>query len=180
LARDSTSPPGFVRGNPLLEQAFGLAREAHHGPRRQGDTDIGHPAAVAELLHSREFEHEIVAAAVLHDVVEDTEVDLPELADRFGSRICELVREMTENSAIGTYGERKAEHRERITRNRPVAAIYCADKLANAREMDEPGEVPADKLEHYQATLEILCDSHPELPFLADLRRELERVRAGR
>jgi hypothetical protein len=46
--------------------------------------------------------------------------------------------------------------------------------------MDEPGEVPADKLEHYQATLEILCDSHPELPFLADLRRELERVRAGR
>src|SRR5436190_9147842 len=42
LARDSTSPPGFVRGDPLLEEAFGLAREAHHGPRRKGDTDIGH------------------------------------------------------------------------------------------------------------------------------------------
>jgi (p)ppGpp synthase/HD superfamily hydrolase len=96
----SERAPEFVRSDPLLRDAFELARAAHHGPRRQGETDVDHPVSVAELLASRGYDREVVAAALLHDVVEDTDTDLPELAQRFGAEICELVREMTEDASI--------------------------------------------------------------------------------
>lgn len=78
--------PEFVRGSPLLEGAFGVALAAHHGACREGDTKIDHPLAVAELLHAQGFEEEVVAAALLHDVVEDTSTPLAELAEWFEPR----------------------------------------------------------------------------------------------
>ena len=135
-----------------------------------------HPLAVADLLHSHGFDEEVVAAGLLHDVIEDTATDLPELSERFGPRVCALVREMTEDEAIPAYGDRKAEHRERVARHASVAAIYGADKLANTRKLEDEGQLAEERLDHYLATLAVLCESHPELPFLADLRDELERV----
>jgi (p)ppGpp synthase/HD superfamily hydrolase len=170
------SAPDFVRGDPLLEQAYDFAREAHHGPRREAGTSVEHPVAVAELLHSSGFDRDIVAAALLHDVVEDTDTQLTELADRFGAAVCGLVQQMTEDQSIDDYQARKAEHRKRIAERGSVAAIYAADKLANTRAIDEATEVPQERLEHYQATLEVLCDSHPKVPFLRELREELERI----
>jgi (p)ppGpp synthase/HD superfamily hydrolase len=174
------SAPDFVRGDPLLEQAYDFAREGHHGPRREADTSVDHPVAVAELLHSSGFDCEVVAAALLHDVVEDIDTELAELAARFGSAVCGLVQQMTEDQSIDDYQARKAEHRKRIAKRSSVAAIYAADKLANTRAMNEPTEVPQERLEHYQATLEVLCDSHPEVPFLRELREELERIMVTR
>jgi hypothetical protein len=88
---------------------------------------------------------------------------------------------MTENDAIESYEDRKAEHRARVTRNPNVAAIYAADKLAGARDMaDDPEAVPDARLHHYLATVAVLCATHPDLPFLGELRRELERIRDAR
>jgi GTP pyrophosphokinase len=174
------SPPDFVRGKPLLEGAYGLALAAHEGPRSQGDTSIGHPIAVAELLHEAGFGDDVVAAALLHDVIEDTSTNLAEVAERFGPEICALVREMTEDQGIGDYGLRKAEHRRRVARNGRVSAIYAADKLANVRAIDDPEQESEERLDHYRKTLETLSETHPGLPFLGDLREELYDLLAHR
>ncbi len=156
-----------------------MALEAHHGSRRRGDTDIGHPVAVAEVLFEYGIsDEEVLAAAFLHDVVEDTDTDLDEIGQRFGDRVRDLVEAMTEDAEIESYAERKAEHRRRVARDRCVSAIYAADKLASSRDLRQhPREASPERLDHYISTLELLCDTHPELPFLPDLRSELELLR---
>jgi (p)ppGpp synthase/HD superfamily hydrolase len=171
-------PPQFVGESELLADAYELARSAHHGPARIGDTDIEHPLAVAEVLHAHSFDDQVVAAAILHDVVEDTELDLPTIAARFGPDIERLVGELTEDPDIASYEERKAEHRSRVSRDRQAAAIYGADKLAKARALSGAEDIPRPQLDHYLQTLQMLCEQHPDLPFLAELREELMAVAA--
>lgn len=159
---------------PLLAGADELARESHDGPRQIKGPGLHHPRAVAILLHEQGFAEEVVAAALLHDVVEDSTTSLDEVGRRFGMQVRSLVAAMTENEAIEPYERRKAEHRERATRSRRVAAIYAADKLAKLRDTSPAEPVPEHKLEHYRETLRILTERHPHLPFLRELREELE------
>jgi (p)ppGpp synthase/HD superfamily hydrolase len=173
--------PEFARDSSLLEGAFRLAQAAHHGPRRADGTNIEHPVAVAELLSAEGYDEEVVAAGLLHDVVEDTATDVREIEERFGLQVARLVRAMTENPRIEPYEHRKAEHRERVARDRSVAAIYAADKLAGARSMrDDPESVAEPRLQHYVASFNQLCKRYPDLPFLAELRSELERLERAR
>jgi (p)ppGpp synthase/HD superfamily hydrolase len=172
------SPPDFVTGSTLLEGAYAMAVAAHHGPRSRGDTRIDHPVAVARLLEENGFPAAVVAAALLHDVIEDTATDLDEIRARFGDEVADLVGEMTEDESISGYRERKAEHRGRIAGSGGrVAAIYAADKLAKVRSLNERGErVDGDKLEHYRKTLVELQAAEPSLPFLPELAEELDRL----
>jgi (p)ppGpp synthase/HD superfamily hydrolase len=169
--------PAFVEGSPLLQGAFEMARSAHHGPSRRGDTDIEHPLAVAQLLSERGFEETVVAAALLHDTIEDTTLPLAEIADRFGPDVAEMVGEMTENPRIKRYPARKAEARSRVVSDRRAAAIYAADKLANTRELLAGSEdVSGERLDHYIKTLRLLSAGRPDLPFLAELSEELTKL----
>jgi len=171
------SPPDFVKGSALLEGAYEMAVGAHHGPRSRGGTRIDHPVAVARLLDEGEFPEVVVAAALLHDVIEDTDTELDEIEARFGPEVADLVGEMTEDATIAAYRERKAEHRGRVARNSRVAAIYAADKLAKVRMMNERGEHPdGERLEHYRQTLVELRAAEPSLPFLPELAAELEEI----
>lgn len=63
-----------------------------------------------------------------------------------------------------------------MTRSGRVASIYAADKLAHVRELADSQQIAYERLDHYVETLHVLRDSRPELPFLADLHAELERV----
>jgi GTP diphosphokinase / guanosine-3',5'-bis(diphosphate) 3'-diphosphatase len=169
--------PAFVEGSPLLEGAFRMARAAHQGPSRRGDTDIDHPVAVAQLLSERGFDEEVVAAALLHDTIEDTTLSLGEIAARFGPEVAELVAEMTENPMIESYPARKAEARSRVARDPRAAAIYAADKLANTYKLLATHEdVPAEKLDHYIKTLRLLSAERPDLPFLGELSQALSTL----
>jgi GTP pyrophosphokinase len=170
---------GFIDDSALLCAAYECALESHEGARRHGDTDIEHPVAVAELLVDAGFDERVVAAALLHDVVEDSDTTTAELERRFGPEVAALVSEMTEDAGIEDYPERKAEHRGRVAGQHRVAAIYAADKLASSRAKNGGG-MHADQLDHYIATLTTLRDSNPELPFLGPLREELLRLEAER
>jgi (p)ppGpp synthase/HD superfamily hydrolase len=183
MPRDpSDIPPAFIQSSPLLREAFAMALAAHHGWRRRGDTDIEHPVAVAALLYEHEIaDEEVLAAALLHDVIEETDTELSEIGTRFGPEVERLVAEMTENVAIEPYSRRKAEHRERVARDGCAAAIYAADKLASTRELRQAGaETGRERLEHYQRTLELLFVKHPDLPFLDELGKELRLLTAPR
>jgi (p)ppGpp synthase/HD superfamily hydrolase len=172
--------PEFVRGSALLETAFEFADRSHHGPARTGDTDISHPVAVARLLSDADFDEDVVAAALLHDVVEDTSHVQGDILDRFRERVAGLVEVMTEDDSIEPYGERKAEHRTRVLEaGRIPASIYLADKLARIRAYRGRGQpVAAARLEHYRRTLDMFGRSGLELPFLEQIGAELPYLRA--
>ena len=172
-------PPDFIAGRELVSRAYAHALHAHHGPPREGDTDIDHPVSVAELLDTAGFGDEVVAAALLHDVVEDTSEGLERIELEFGGEVRGLVEAMTEDPSIQDYGDRKAEHRGRVlAAGAGPASIYAADKLARVRAYRASGEpVEMHRLEHYWDTLELFMGRRPELPFLVELAEELPELR---
>ena len=94
---------------------------------------IEHPIAVAALLDEHGYGDEVLAAALLHDVVEDSETTLDELREEFGDEVAGLVGALTDDESIDYYRERKAEHRERVAAaDGEALAIYGADKLTNS------------------------------------------------
>jgi guanosine-3',5'-bis(diphosphate) 3'-pyrophosphohydrolase len=179
-----------------VRRALKMAGEAHAGQIRNGSGGmpyIEHPIAVAELLSERGFGDEVLAAALLHDVVEDSAISVAEVRERFGGKVADLVEALTDDETIEPYERRKDEHRRRVAAAGPDAlAIYAADKLSNVRTLRgayaSQGEsvgkefkVPLDvKMAVWEADLEMLRDILPSLPFLDDLEAELANLREER
>jgi len=85
----------------LLEAAVVLAVRAHHGQRRKsGDPYVTHPLAVAEMVHEWGMDSASVIAGLLHDVVEDTGVDLAEIRGVFGEEVAVLVDGLTKLDGV--------------------------------------------------------------------------------
>jgi (p)ppGpp synthase/HD superfamily hydrolase len=122
----------------LVRRAYAFAEAAHRGQRRKdGRAFIAHPVRVARLLAARGYDDEVLAAALLHDVVEDTSVTLGEVRARFGARVAELVACVTENPELPA-GERKRAYRERVRRSPQAARAICAaDKVCNLADLRE-------------------------------------------
>jgi GTP pyrophosphokinase len=92
----------FVRDLPLTQAAIAFAREQHHGQRRDSDgaAFLMHPLEVASLLERSHYPDHVVAAAVLHDVLEDTRAERADLEARFGPDVAELVALVSDDPAI--------------------------------------------------------------------------------
>jgi (p)ppGpp synthase/HD superfamily hydrolase len=177
--------PSFVDELPLTRSALEFAAARHTGQRRTADRApfILHPLEVAQLLRGREYSDDVVAAAVLHDVIEDAGVDRDELEQRFGARVADLVTAVSEPLANGSYRERKARLRDAVAVADPEAvAIYAADKVAKLRELrltmvSTPDYTPdQDQLEHYWSSLELLERRSAGDPLVRQLRFELEAL----
>src|SRR6478735_9175908 len=103
--------------SPVVGAALAVASEAHAGQVRNGSGGkpyIEHPVAVADLLERHGFGEEVLAAALLHDVVEDSETTVAELRERFGDPIAALVDALSDDESIDDYSARKREHRARV------------------------------------------------------------------
>lgn len=143
-----------------------------------------HPLEVAQLLRGRDCPDHVVAAGVLHDVIENTAVERDELADRFGEPVARLVVAVSEPPGGGDYAQRKGRLRAAVADAEPDAAlIYAADKVAKTRELRmglaqaADHAPPADeKLAHYWASLELLEHKLPGHPLVNQLRFELEAL----
>ena len=179
----------------LVREALQTAHSAHAGQVRNGSGGMAyveHPRGVAEMLATEELDEQVLAAALLHDVVEDSELTIEDVREAFGDRVAGIVGALTDDESIESYRERKVEHRERVAAAGPEAlAIYAADKLSNVRTLREAlaaqGEkevarefkVPLElKLEVWEADLALLGEKAPELPFLGPLASELSSLRA--
>jgi (p)ppGpp synthase/HD superfamily hydrolase len=180
----------------LIRKALEMAEKAHAGQTRNGSGGmayIHHPVAVAELLAEHGFDEKTVAAALLHDVVEDSDASIDEIAAAFGPRVAELVAALTEDESIEPFERRKDEHRRHVeVAGREALAIYAADKLSNirvlrralAKEGESAGEefeAPLDVKERVWAEdLEMLRRRAPDLPFVDELADELAKLRQTR
>jgi (p)ppGpp synthase/HD superfamily hydrolase len=174
--------PGYIEDSPLLREAYELASEEHREARRRRNADMRHPVAVAGLLHEHGYDDEVVAAGLMHELLEDTDLEAGEITARFGSDVGGLVEAMTEDASIDPYEDRKAEHRARVSAHSSrSAAIYAADKLDKVRQLEPDGGPLAEhQLEHYWRTQTELADAHPELPFLDELDAGLRALDAER
>jgi (p)ppGpp synthase/HD superfamily hydrolase len=134
---------------------------------------------VAELLDGAGVDDETVVAGLLHDLLEDTEVSLDDLRERFGERVAGLVRALSEDESIGDYARRKEALRRQIAEaGRDAALIAMADKLARVEALRERTDrLPAERLHHYHETVRTLERRHGELPFAGRVRRALARMR---
>src|SRR4051794_20160389 len=180
--------PTFFEAFPLACAAADYAWGLHEGQRRESDAApfILHPFEVAFLLANTGCPDAAVAAGVLHEALEDGGADVAEVRARFGAEIAGIVQALSEDPAIESFADRKAELRRRIDRFGGWAlTVDAADKVAKVRELrmrarDDQRLLRAPegqlRLEHYWATLEML-EARDATPTLTrQLRFELEAL----
>ena len=122
----------------LIERAFETARNAHEGQlRKSGDAYITHPVAVAQILIELGLDAETIAAALLHDTVEDTSYSLEKLRNDFGTRVADLVEGVTKLDRLSYGPTAEAETVRKMvvamSKDIRVLVIKLADRLHNAR-----------------------------------------------
>ncbi len=140
LANQSDSDEGKNEDNDLVCRAFAFAYQLHEGQyRKSGEPYIAHPVAVASFLRDLGGDSAMIAAGFLHDVVEDTEVTLEEIEERFGTETQRLVEGVTKLSKFNfsSTTERQAENFRRMflamAKDIRVIVVKLADRLHNMR-----------------------------------------------
>jgi (p)ppGpp synthase/HD superfamily hydrolase len=175
----------FLRDLPLARAAAAFARERHAGQQRQADGAefVAHPLEVAALLERSHCPDHVVAAAVLHDVLEHTDAQRSELECRFGAEVAELVALVSDDPAIADEEERKDDVRERVRHaGGPALVVYAADKVSKVRELRTLTSRGLDraqaevKLRRYRRSLEMLEQAIPGNRIVELLRYELEAL----
>jgi guanosine-3',5'-bis(diphosphate) 3'-pyrophosphohydrolase len=124
----------------LLADAYNAAHAAHRGQtRKSGEPFVYHPLAAADILAELRLDPTTIAAALLHDVLEDTGVTKEELSERFGDDVAEIVDGVTKLKRLpkGNLEEAQAESLRKMivamSRDVRVIIIKLADRLHNMR-----------------------------------------------
>jgi GTP pyrophosphokinase len=158
--------------------AIDFSRIAHQGQmRHSGDPYISHPIAVARILTPLHIDAQAIIAALLHDVVEDTEVTNEQVAEKFGKPVAELVDGLSKLDRIQfeTREDAQAENFRKMlmamARDVRVILIKLADRLHNMRTLDS---MAVDKRERIaRETMEIYAPIANRLG-LNDVHHELQ------
>ena len=124
----------------VIEKAYRLAEKMHEGQfRKTGEAYVEHPVAVAAIVHELGLDTTSIAAALLHDVVEDTDVTLEEIEKEFGKETAHLVDGVTKLGKIAllTQEEEQAENLRKMllamSQDIRVMLIKLCDRLHNMR-----------------------------------------------
>ncbi len=121
----------------ITEKALRLAARAHEGQMRKevGLPYIIHPVMVAFMLEKYKFDEKVIAAALTHDVLEDTTVSPQELGQELGDDVLKMVEALTYNEAL-SWEEQRTRYIEAVRlASEGVKAICIADKIHNAQSL---------------------------------------------
>ncbi|HEU5118309.1 MAG TPA: HD domain-containing protein [Isosphaeraceae bacterium] len=186
---------------PRLDLALRRAAYWHRAQTRKAtDTPyIQHPVAVAMIVDRLGFGEDVVIAALLHDVVEDTEATFEDVASEFGDSVVSLVRDLSEEKTDAQgrkrpWADRKRDHLKALSRaSVPARAVALADRLHNLTSIlaDLRGNADPDAFwarfnapkaaifRQYRASIDVLSRGDPVLEQLgAECRRVLAEVEA--
>jgi GTP pyrophosphokinase len=126
-----------------LQSAYEFSEAAHEGQfRRTGEPYISHPVEVAKILTQWHLDSQALAAALLHDVMEDTAVTKTEISDKFGRMVAELVDGVSKLDKIEFESQEQAQAENfrkmflAMARDVRVILIKLADRLHNMRTLD--------------------------------------------
>ena len=158
----------------FLDRAIEFAVRAHAGTERRGKgfPYVVHPLEAMAIVSTITSDQEILAAAALHDTVEDTDVTIDDIRTQFGERVANLVRIESVGDDEGTWHERKQKAIDLIAdAPRDAKIVAMGDKLSNmraiARDYYEQGDAlwnlfrtndPKDHEWHYRGLAAALSD----------------------
>ncbi len=138
----------------LLDRAIVYAVKAHHNTERRGKgfPYIVHPMEAMEIVATMTADQELLAAAALHDTVEDTDVTVDDIRREFGDRIADLVHSESDQFEEGVSEEDSWHDRKQAAINRLMSASHDAkvvamgDKLSNMRAIARDYAMQGDTL----------------------------------
>lgn len=183
--------PDLIGGLPNTHRALVYAERVHAGQRRKvdGAPFINHPVEVAALLYDAGAPDRVIAARALHDTVEKTTTTVADLSTRFGARIADLVRALTDDDLIADHDERKAAARDQAAAAGDEALmILAADKISKARELQAETANASRRgraigtasrlrrFSHYEQCLRLTEQHLPDSPLVEQLRAELQQL----
>ena len=143
--------PGWPEGEgfperldrPLLERAYRFSEKAHAGQvRKSGEPYVTHCVEVAKILAELQLDSVTVASGLIHDVVEDTAITVPDIEREFGREIAQIVDGLTKIGSLplNSTAERQVENYRKlllsIAKDARVILIKLADRLHNMRTLD--------------------------------------------
>ncbi|MGD8810529.1 MAG: bifunctional (p)ppGpp synthetase/guanosine-3',5'-bis(diphosphate) 3'-pyrophosphohydrolase, partial [Gammaproteobacteria bacterium] len=138
---------------PSIVEAYNLAAERHKGQfRRTGDPYITHPVAAARILADLHLESSTIKAALLHDVVEDTQTSIDELSKRFGEDVALLVDGVSKldkirfDSALDAQAANFRKMLLAMTKDLRVILVKLADRAHNVQTLDALPEAKRRKI----------------------------------
>ena len=179
--------PTFVR-LPQVHAAIEYAERMHAGQRRADGTPfILHPLEVASLLYYAAAPDHLIAAGVLHDVLEKSSASEEDVRRVFGPRITRLVLSVSDDERITGYAKRKGALRRQVAvAGDEALMLFAADKLSKVRELRREQtihghatgsprrrELRTRRLRHYQRSLALLQERLPDSPIVRQLRDEM-------
>src|ERR687887_1230586 len=162
----------------LITRAFRFAAHAHEGQqRRSGEDFVLHPWGAAKICAQLRLDDETIAAALLHDVVEDTDAEIDDVREEFGDEVAKLVEGVTKLTRVHFQSREQAEaenYRKLImamAEDARVILIKLADRLHNLREIEYLGK--QKQMQKAKETLEVYAPLAHRLGIHA-LKWELE------
>lgn len=193
LVRDGTvTSPGAVRvaqgmrESPGIDDPLGSALSAlafaadkHRNQRRQDAQSspyINHPIALTQLLACEAMERDgaVLAAAALHDTVEDTDTTFEELESAFGSKVANIVREVTDDKTLDKAQRKLLQIEHAAQASESAKAVKLADKICNLRDLNKspPAGWSLERRREYfdwaKRVVEAMRGSYPFLERLFD------------
>ncbi|MBS8264011.1 HD domain-containing protein [Mesobacillus boroniphilus] len=174
----------------LIDKALQIASMAHEGQYRKNTIIpyIAHPVAVGMILQKAGYRKEVVAAGILHDTVEDTDLTMEDIEQEFGKEIATIVEGCSEPDKSLSWEERKEHTIEFLkTASEEIRVVACADKLHNVRsihqDVEESGEEVWKRFRrgkkqqewYYRNVVESLGYA-TKFPLLAKLEKEIDRL----
>lgn len=174
----------------LIDKALQVASMAHEGQYRKNTKIpyISHPVAVGMILQKAGYRDELIAAGILHDTVEDTDLELEDLEKEFGHGIAELVAGCSEPDKSLSWEDRK-QHTIEFLKTAPeeIRVVATADKLHNIRSIrldaDLSGEQVWSRFRrgkeqqewYYRNVIESLGYA-TKFPLLEELKNEVDQL----
>ena len=162
----------------MIRKAYELAEKAHGNQRRKsGELYISHPLSVAGLLVELGMDSESVAAALLHDVVEDTDISLDQIRSQFGEDVAHLVDGVTKLTRISfsSVEEQQAENLRKMllamSQDVRVMLVKLCDRLHNMRTAE--GWPPQKRRDKALETMEVYAPLAHRLG-ISNIKEELE------
>ena len=163
----------------LILHATAFAADKHRSQRRkdaEASPYINHPVALAHLLAQAGIcDTTVLAAALLHDTIEDTDATAEELTDTFGGEIAAVVLEVTDDKSLPKSARKRLQIEHAAHLSTPAKLVKLADKICNLRDVSQ--SPPQDwsierKREYFDWTRQVvggLRGTHPRLEELFDI-----------
>ncbi|XP_003694310.1 guanosine-3',5'-bis(diphosphate) 3'-pyrophosphohydrolase MESH1 [Apis florea] len=169
----------------IVMRCVNFAAIKHKDQRRKDEKEtpyINHPIGVANILvqEGKIYDPVVIVAALLHDIVEDTNTTFEEIENEFGTEVCNIVKEITDDKNLHKAERKRLQIENANKRSQKAKLIILADKLYNLRDLKEnvPVGWSQDRVKEYFKWAKSVIDRCRKTNFI--LERELDLIFAER